>query len=403
MEFNTSEKEPFDIELCGNLTQNYYEIWKQYEYWCEGIIFSGLGLFGLVSNLITIITITTSNMKKHTFNQLLVALSVFDVLYIIFNVPVHANATLESVMFFFMKSSFFCKLYVYMLYPLSAVSFCASIYMTLAVTVERYIAVCKPHQYRVITQTMSNSKRLLVYVVPVTVLSFSLNIPKFMEITITESNGTWIMVPSATRKDPEYIFWYTLSLIWHPTLTTGVMPFLALSYMNLRIFMGIRKTRKILSGQQSHTRTRESNLAVTLVSIVFMHILCNCLRVFLGVLVVTLVEVQVHCIKLTEQYIPPLWVMCLESVAHLLVMFNFSSNFLVYATVSQQFKKTLMKLCGVKMNLRSLTSNQETHVVVKGSNNNVMIRSNNHHHHHNQIELKQMNGDQREPNSCKQL
>ena len=41
--------------------------------------------------------------------------------------------------------------YVYVLYPMSAVAFCASIYMTLAVTVERYIAVCKPHQYRAIT------------------------------------------------------------------------------------------------------------------------------------------------------------------------------------------------------------------------------------------------------------
>ena len=38
--------------------------------------------------------------------------------------------------------------YVYLLYPMSAVSFCASIYMTLAVTVERYIAVCRPHQFR---------------------------------------------------------------------------------------------------------------------------------------------------------------------------------------------------------------------------------------------------------------
>ena len=38
--------------------------------------------------------------------------------------------------------------YVYVLYPMSAVAFCASIYMTLAVTVERYIAVCRPHQHR---------------------------------------------------------------------------------------------------------------------------------------------------------------------------------------------------------------------------------------------------------------
>ena len=61
---------------------------------------------------------------------------------------------------------------------MSAVSFCASIYMTLAVTVERYIAVCRPHQYRNISQTMSNTKRLLVYIIPVTSISFALNIPK---------------------------------------------------------------------------------------------------------------------------------------------------------------------------------------------------------------------------------
>ena len=47
--------------------------------------------------------------------------------------------------------------YVYVLYPMSAVAFCASIYMTLAVTVERrvnnfltfpYKTCCKTHQKR---------------------------------------------------------------------------------------------------------------------------------------------------------------------------------------------------------------------------------------------------------------
>ena len=46
---------------------------------------------------------------------------------------------------------------------------------------------------------------------------------------------------------------------------------------------------QILSGRRSKQRQSEFNLAVTLVSIVFMHILCNALRVFLGVLVVVLV------------------------------------------------------------------------------------------------------------------
>ena len=33
---------------------------------------------------------------------------------------------------------------------------------------------------------------------------------------------------------------YTLSLMWHPTLTTGVLPFLGLLYMNSHIFFTIR-------------------------------------------------------------------------------------------------------------------------------------------------------------------
>ena len=56
-------------------------------------------------------------------------------------------------------------------------------------------------------------------------------------------------------------------------------------------------------------------------------------------------DVQVSCIKHVDHYIPPLWVMCMESVAHLLVMLNFSSNFLVYCSVSNQFKKALSKIC----------------------------------------------------------
>ena len=55
---------------------------------------------------------------------------------------------------------------------------------------------------------------------------------------------------------------------------------------------------QILSGRRSKQRQSEFNLAVTLVSIVFMHIVCNALRVFLGVLVVALVGKQKYIIKI---------------------------------------------------------------------------------------------------------
>ena len=136
---------------------------------------------------------------------------------------------------------------------------------------------------------MTSTKRFLVYIIPVTIISFSFNIPKFMEVTMNDNNGTIEVDASQTRRDPTFIFWYTLSLIWHPTLTTGVLPFIGLVYMNMQIFLSIRNARKLISGRQSKRRQRESSLAITLISIVFMHLLCNILRIFLGVLVVALV------------------------------------------------------------------------------------------------------------------
>ena len=50
-----------------------------------------------------------------------------------------------------------------------------------------------------------------------------------------------------------------------------------------------RSTRKLLSGRQSRKRQGELSLAITLTAIVFMHIFCNILRIFLGILVVVLV------------------------------------------------------------------------------------------------------------------
>ena len=104
-----------------------------------------------------------------------------------------------------------------------------------------------------------------------------------MEVELTETNGTNVVDASDTRSNPTYIFYYTLSLIWHPTLTTGqhlrnislfmehlffsdnfifylfhlrlkeyflgILPFLALSYMNLHIFLQIRQSRQVTSGR----------------------------------------------------------------------------------------------------------------------------------------------------------
>ena len=52
---------------------------------------------------------------------------------------------------------------------------------------------------------------------------------------------------------------YTLSLIWHPTLTTGVLPFIGLVYMNLQIFLGIRQSRQVQYWSKSERKIPQAN------------------------------------------------------------------------------------------------------------------------------------------------
>ena len=66
-----------------------------------------------------------------------------------------------------------------------------------------------------------------------------------------------------------------------------------------------------------------------------------------------------RCVSEHLRYIPPLYVMCLESLANLLVMVNFALNFLIYVTVSQEFKTTLQKLC-CNLRLRNVDSFNES-------------------------------------------
>ena len=44
---------------CGNMTENFTEVWSQYQYWCEGVLFTAVGCFGIIGNIISISILAT--------------------------------------------------------------------------------------------------------------------------------------------------------------------------------------------------------------------------------------------------------------------------------------------------------------------------------------------------------
>ena len=76
-----------------------------------------------------------------------------------------------------------------------------------------------------------------------------------------------------------------------------------------------------------------------------MHIVCHTLRVFLAVYAVYLIRDTVHCMQEEGGFVPPVWTMCAESISSLLIIINFSGNFLIYCSVLKPFKAYLARCC----------------------------------------------------------
>jgi hypothetical protein len=87
---------------------------------------------------------------------------------------------------FFWPWSHESEVWVYLIpkviYPLNNMTFCCSIYLTVMLAWERYLAVCHPNHYRTVNTVQAGYTRiLLIHVLPVVLFSVILNLPKFLE------------------------------------------------------------------------------------------------------------------------------------------------------------------------------------------------------------------------------
>ena len=73
---------------------------------------------------------------------------------------------------------------------------------------QHYVYFCRR---RDLNMTMSTSKRVAMYVLPVVALSIALNIPKFMEATASVENDTVTIEMAEMRRQPTYVLYFTIS------------------------------------------------------------------------------------------------------------------------------------------------------------------------------------------------
>jgi hypothetical protein len=82
------------------------------------------------------------------------------------------------------------------------------------------------------------------------------------------------------------------------------------------------------------------NLAVVFVTVCSVFVVCHLLRLVLAVEAFVRASTMSRCIADNHTYVPPVELICMESVSHLLILTNSSINFLIYCTLSTHFKVT---------------------------------------------------------------
>ena len=147
-------------------------------------------------------------------------------------------------------SNYFYNIFPYItpvVYPVGMIAQTGSVYLTMCVTVERYVAVCLPLRARVIC----TFGRARAYVATIGMFALLYNLPRFWEVThVTKNirehdiNTTWnynitLVEPTDLRNDYYYINVYVNGLY---LVIMYIVPFGCLAVFNLLIYLEVSTT-----------------------------------------------------------------------------------------------------------------------------------------------------------------
>ena len=283
-----------------------YGYGKEY-FWISGVLLVIFGTIGLLGNILTMAVLCRPKMRKTVFYNLLLALACFDTLFIL------------SYGISIAHLSFACpprRLVHGLFYPVRELCLVGSIYMTVAVSMERYLGICHPH--------LQFSRGALLFILPVVLISLVFNFPKFFE-TNFYGQGPYLLTESKYFiKTFNYGSGYGL---WASVIVKTLIPLLSLLFLNISIFATVKGTTH---PQRTQAR-RETNTTTILFCVVLIFLLAHVPRVAHKFLFFLEFEKKASWYWVTPVY-------------RLSLIINSSVNFVIYAMVGRNFRSEFLQL-----------------------------------------------------------
>ncbi|XP_023340150.1 probable G-protein coupled receptor frpr-1 [Eurytemora carolleeae] len=313
----------------------------------EGILLPIIGGIGILGNVLSLLVLYYGKLDfQKTFIQLLTVLSVFDIISIVSNILLFSG----PLLFQHYRLQILPHLLAYLLLPVAQIAMTGSVLTTLAVSVERFIAVCRPHvpaakdigriicSLIVFFSILLNLNRFMEYETKLNTIEFPPNISFSGAVRGTTNQSTnlvtwsfYTIKPTPTRLDPKISQIAAVSSI----LILNILPFFAMSILNICIYRSIKKRSQLIN---SVTRERRNlGIATILVSIVLVFVLCHspkCVINFLELIAVI-------------SGIAPSWgpgPEILVTLSHFLITANSSANFIIYCFKDEGFRNSMISI-----------------------------------------------------------
>ena len=195
--------------ITNNLTNFQREELENLQFWFDGICQFVIGFIGILSNLLATLILLRSRMTESIFNKFLACLLILHSIYIACELLIEAihpswNHNAEQIA----KIAFSSYIY-YVLQPVGKLMLYSSTFFTALMARQRYLASCKPVQYRQLILTQNHQTHLIKNLAIVLVSSALFTFPIYLETSIEdretgrlhELNATHFKYVSSINRD----------------------------------------------------------------------------------------------------------------------------------------------------------------------------------------------------------
>ena len=337
-------------------------------FWIEGVMHNIIGFTGIIMNIVFCCVLSRKQLRN-VFNSLLIALAIFDSLFLMLRIidtfRTQFELTTQVHIFLFPK----------ILHPFGAVTLLVSIFMIIAISMERYIAVTRPISLHVEMSYNKGAqvKRFLKYLIPVILFSLIIEIPTFFEVEGKQNDETKRLEILITelRLHPDYMIYYVGVT---KLIVTVIIPFLTIMYLNVSTYLIIHQRQKnqmVLNqtnentlemetvdtdltesynnaSRQTHLapkpskRTLEERLYLLFMTISLLFLLCHSPRFILNFYEAVSAKELNACMK-AGYFGVPLWALHLAQISNVLLTINSSVNSLIYCVFSRKYREEAKK------------------------------------------------------------